>query len=294
MIPKPLASLIRAITPRFFDEMFATLNRHKPRTDDPYGYHVDTLEQVVRMTWPFYKHYFRARVFGEHHVQDRPYLVVLNHSGQVVVDAFLVMTAFITEITPPHHVRVIMQENLPNDMPVLGDVWRGAGATLGREDGPNGWQPIVDLLQGGDSVLFFAEGAPGCGKSTPDYYNLTDFQKIFVELGLQAGPDVQVLPVAVVGCEEFYPLVRQSPRLAKLLNLPYAPLTPNLLPLPSPVDIHIGAPFHLSTHLSASSPQADIETETKRIQALIQSMIDEGLRTRRPFFANRIVELFKR
>ncbi len=40
---------------------------------------------------------------------------------------------------------------------------------------------------------------------------------------------VPVVPITVVGSEEAMPIVARAPRLAKLLRVPYVPLTANML-----------------------------------------------------------------
>jgi 1-acyl-sn-glycerol-3-phosphate acyltransferase len=59
-----------------------------------------------------------------------------------------------------------------------------------------------------------------------------------------------IVPCAIVGAEEIYPILGNMPTLARLLGLPYAPITPTfpwlgplgLLPLPSKWLIEFGTP----------------------------------------------------
>ena len=68
----------------------------------------------------------------------------------------------------------------------------------------------------------------GTGKQFSDRYQLRRFGRGgFVEIAMRAG--VPVVPIAVVGAEESMPILFKSTRLAKLLNIPYFPITANML-----------------------------------------------------------------
>jgi 1-acyl-sn-glycerol-3-phosphate acyltransferase len=66
----------------------------------------------------------------------------------------------------------------------------------------------------------------------------------FVQTALRAG--VPIVPIAVVGAEESMPIVYKSPLLAKLLGVPYFPVTANMLLLgPLGVVTYFPAKFKL-------------------------------------------------
>ena len=64
-------------------------------------------------------------------------------------------------------------------------------------------------------------------------------------------PGAPIIPVAIVGAEETYPKIGEIPALARLLGLPYFPVTPTfpwlgplgLVPLPSKWLIEVGEPI---------------------------------------------------
>jgi len=74
----------------------------------------------------------------------------------------------------------------------------------------------------------FPEGTKGTGKTYGERYQLRRFGRGgFVQIAMRAG--VPVIPIAVVGAEEAMPILWKSAGLAKLLRLPYVPITANML-----------------------------------------------------------------
>ena len=61
-----------------------------------------------------------------------------------------------------------------------------------------------------------------------------------------------IIPTAIVGAEEIYPIVGDAKALARLFGLPYVPITPTfpwlgplgLVPMPSKWIIMFGEPIH--------------------------------------------------
>jgi len=86
----------------------------------------------------------------------------------------------------------------------------------------------------------FPEGFKGTGKPFRERYQLQRFGRGgFARTAISAG--VPMIPCAIVGAEEIYPMLGNSERLARLLHLPYFPVTPlfpwlgplGAVPLPS-------------------------------------------------------------
>ena len=188
---------------------------------------------------------------------------------------------FFAEIDPPRILRPMVERFL-NGFPFFGSWSASVGGVLGDR------QNCVNLLNAGESVLVFPEGARGVAKNTSEFYQLKSFSKGFYRVAL-ACEDIEILPIAVVGCEEFYPLTYQFKWLARRLKMPAFPITANLLPLPSPVDIYIGKPITLPKTLFPDSPDSVIDQHVTHIEDTIQAMIDNGLENRRPFWGHQLV-----
>src|SRR5207247_7585091 len=118
------------------------------------------------------------------------------------------------------------------------------GAVATREN-------ALALLQAGELVLLFPEGVPGVAKTFAERYRLQQFSSGFVRLATAL--DVPVVPVAVVGAEEIYPVVGRAEGGGRFLGVPYVPVTPffpllgvlGAVPLPTKWFIRFGTPIRL-------------------------------------------------
>ena len=239
---------------------------------DPWGLEPKRAVADLKVIWPFYQYYFNVRVHGKEHIENKPYMVVSNHTGQVPIDGMLICTAFATEIDSPRILRPLVERFLTS-LPFLGRWSSEGGAVLG--DRLN----CLNLLKRGESVLIFPEGVKGIAKNTKDYYKLQRFTRGFLRMALAS--DAEILPIAVVGAEEFFPYVMQMKKLAKFLKVPALPLTANFFPMPSPVDIFIGEPYSLPKGLSPEALDEELEPHLIQIEQKIQALTEMGLANRR-------------
>ena len=194
---------------------------------------------------PVYRHWFRAEWEGLEHIPlDGGALLVANHAGAIPSDAPVVMHGIETELLRPVYG---LAENLFRPLPVLGTLWSRAGGVPAHPD--NAYRLLHDDEQ---LVLVFPEGTKATGKLVRDRYQLRRFGRGgFVEIAMRAG--VPIVPMAIVGNEEAMPILWKSARLAKLLGLPYFPITANqfvfgpllgyMLPLPAKFRIRVLPPI---------------------------------------------------
>ncbi len=256
-------------------EVFATLRERYKNYKDPWGFNIDLCESALRKLMPLYRSYFKVRVFGKEHVQDKPYLIVGNHTGQIPLDGMLVTMAFALDISPPRILRAMVERFLAQ-LPFLGDLTAQTGSILG--DRAN----CEYLIDHGESILVFPEGVRGISKNTPDYYKLASFSQGFYRIALQK--KTPILPICVIGAEEMFPLVFHAKKIASMLKIPSLPLSANLLPLPSPIDIYIGKEIPIPEHMTADSSDKEIKERVFHIENTVKKMIVQGLANRRPFF----------
>ncbi len=259
------------------DKIFEHLQTIYPAGEDPWGLSLKKARKNMEMIWPFYRNYFKVRVFGQENVGDEPYLVTSNHSGQIAIDGMLICIAFSLEVKPARILRP-MVERFVTGLPFFGTWASEGGAVLGDR------QNCINLLEAKQSVLVFPEGVRGVAKNTADFYKLQKFTRGFFRIALSTG--TKILPIAVVGAEEFYPFVYHPRKIARFLGLPALPLTPLLVPLPSPVDIIIGKPYEAPSELTPESSDAEIDIHIKAIEAEVKRLTEEGLKNRRSFWAN--------
>ncbi|WP_019870507.1 lysophospholipid acyltransferase family protein [Salinispora oceanensis] len=200
-----------------------------------------------------YRDWFRTEVTGLEHVPDAGAgLVVGNHSGTVALDA-LILSAMIHDQHPQHRFLRLLGADLIFRMPVVSAVARKGGGTVACN-------PDAErLLDSGELVGVFPEGFKGIGKLYAERYKLQRFGRGgFVSAALRTG--TPIVPVAIVGGEETYPMLADVKPLARLLKLPYFPVTPTfpwlgplgMVPLPSKWLIEFCPPI-ATEHLTDSA-----------------------------------------
>jgi 1-acyl-sn-glycerol-3-phosphate acyltransferase len=233
---------------------------------------------------PVYRHWLRAEWEGLEHVPlEGGALLVGNHGGAIPSDAPVVMHGIETELLRPVYG---LAENLFRQLPVVGTLWSRAGGVPAHPD--NAYRLLHDDEQ---LVLVFPEGTKATGKLVRDRYQLRRFGRGgFVEIAMRAG--VPIVPLAIVGNEEAMPILWKSPRIAKLLGLPYFPITANqfvfgpvlgyLVPLPAKFRIRVLAPitFDVEPGLPRYNRGMVME-QAERIRSLVQTEVDDLLRNRR-------------
>lgn len=256
-------------------EVFAYLRERYKDYKDPWGFNLDLCEKALRTFIPIYRSYFKVRVFGAENVKDHPYVVASNHTGQLPIDAGLITLAFALDIYPPRVLRP-MVERFMAQLPFIGELSAEAGAILG--DRANS----MYLLENGESILVFPEGVRGISKITPDYYKLRPFSNGFYRIALQK--KTPILPVCVIGAEEMFPFVFHSKKLADFLKVPALPLSLNYVPLPSPIDIYIGAEIPIPENMNEGASEKDIKENVFHVENSVKKLMIQGLKNRRPFF----------
>jgi 1-acyl-sn-glycerol-3-phosphate acyltransferase len=202
---------------------------------DEFGFDPELAESVFQpMLRALYREWFRTEIFGVEHVPLKSAgLVVGNHSGTVALDA-MVLSAILYDEHPEHRHLRLLGADLVFRLPFLSELTRKFGGTMACN-------PDAErLLGGGELVGVFPEGFKGVGKPYSQRYKLQRFGRGgFVSAALRTG--APIIPVAIVGAEETYPMLADVAPLARLLGLPYFPVTPTfpwlgplgMVPLPS-------------------------------------------------------------
>jgi nucleoside-diphosphate-sugar epimerase/1-acyl-sn-glycerol-3-phosphate acyltransferase len=202
---------------------------------DDFGYDPELVDHVLApLLRPLYRHWWRVETRGlEHLPSSGAALVVGNHAGALPFDAMMVALA-VHDDHPAHRTLRMLAADLAFTLPVVAPLARKSGNTLACEEDAR------RLLDAGELVGVWPEGYKGLGKPFSERYQLRRFGRGgFVELALRTG--TPIVPVAVVGSEEIYPMIGNLGRLARLLGLPYLPVTPTFpllgplgaVPLPS-------------------------------------------------------------
>ena len=254
---------------------------------DEMGFDADLTEHVVApLLRPVYRSYFRVETRGLENVPDTGgALVVANHSGTLPIDALMAAMALLDH-HPAHRYLRMLAADLVFSVPFLAPIARKTGNTLACQ------ADAERLLSKGELVGVWPEGFKGVGKPFSERYKLQRFGRGgFVSAALRAG--VPIIPCTIVGAEEIYPMLGNARTAARLLGLPYFPLTPTfpwfgafgMVPLPSKWLIEFGEPVptdHL-TPAAADDPMLVFEL-TDRIRETIQHTLYGLLMQRRSVF----------
>ena len=232
---------------------------------------------------PMYKHWFRVEWEGfELLPEEGGALLVANHAGAIPPDAPSIMHGIEKDLGRPVYG---LAENLFRALPVVGTLWSRSGGVTAHPD--NAYRLLHDE---GHLVLVFPEGTKATGKHYNERYRLRRFGRGgFVEIAMRAG--APVIPIAVMGAEETMPVLFKSPRLAKALNLPYFPITANMLAfgplglvayLPAKFRIRVLPPVHFDVAPNQERySRSRVMEESERIRGMVQDALYDMLRRRR-------------
>ena len=264
------------------DAIKANLYEFYSDRPDPWGLDINHALRYLRVLYPLYKSYFKVRTFGVENVSSDQYIFVGNHTGQIAFDAVLVSMSGVLDLKPPRILRGMIERWMAG-LPFISRVAAESGSILGDR------RNSQYLLEHGESLLVFPEGVKGIAKNTKDFYKMKDFSQGFMRMALQT--ETSILPLAVVGAEEFYPYVHHFKFIEKLFKLPAIPITPllpilgplSLLPLPAPVDIYYGKPIELPKGVTHDSSDEVIDSCVAKVQEEVDKMVTEGLKKKRPF-----------
>jgi 1-acyl-sn-glycerol-3-phosphate acyltransferase len=254
---------------------------------DDFGFDTDLTDNLVLPALrPLYEKYFRVEVRGMDNVpSDGGALIVANHSGTVPVDAAMTQLALHDHHPEHRHLRMLAAD-LVFTMPVVAPMARKTGATLASN------ADAERLMGAGELVGVWPEGFKGIGKPFSERYKLQRFGRGgFVSAALRSG--VPIIPCSIVGAEEIYPLIANIPTLARLMGVPYIPITPffpllgplGLVPLPSKWIIEFGEPIETDKIGAAGADDPMLVFNlTDQVREVIQQTLYKLLLARRSVF----------
>jgi len=141
-------------------------------------------------------------------------------------------------------------------------------------------------------LAVFPEGHKGTGKPFRDRYRLCPFNVGFLELSLLC--KAPIVPTAVIGAEEQYPMTFNLRPVARWLKFPYLPVPPLLfllgplgvLPLPTKYLILYGEPLHLYREYPPETVRdpRTIRTLADTVRNAVQKLVLQGLSQRKGVF----------
>jgi len=284
------ADLARAVRRGGVAEAFIRLRMigAAERVDD-FGYDAAFAARMAPLLEFLYQRWWRVGLEGVEHVPPSGrVLLVANHSGGFFpYDALMLAHGIGTR--PPGGGREVrpLIEDFVYRFPFVGPVLTRLGAVRASPENAE------RLLGAEHAVAVFPEGAKGVGKYYRDRYRLQRFARGgFVTLALRTG--APLVPVAIIGAEEIHPVIAKWQWLARLLDLPYVPVTPTfpwlgalgLIPLPTKWRIVFGPPLDVAAEHGRDAAEDDLLVNRlkERVREQVHRMIVEALRARDSVF----------
>jgi 1-acyl-sn-glycerol-3-phosphate acyltransferase len=255
---------------------------------DEFGFDEDlTTHVLMPILRPLHQKYWRVSATGAEHIpSEGGGLIVANHAGTLPADALITRLDVFDQTG--RHARELGAD-LVFRTPFIGEFARKTGATLASGDDAD------RLLASGELVAVWPEGYKGLGKHWRDRYKLQRFGRGgFVATALRA--EVPIIPTAIVGSEEIYPLLFDMRVVSKVLGLPYFPVVAQLLalpvigpfallPLPSKWLIEYGEPIDTgSLGPEVAEDAMALFDLTDQVRDRIQGMLHRNLMGRRSVF----------
>ncbi len=255
---------------------------------DPYGTDMEIIERMRPFFRFLYRTWWRIKVEGLEHVPATGRaLLVANHSGVLPWDASMITTA-VFEDHPAQQGRLVRNLFLHwfSSQPFLAPLFTSLGQMVGVPEN------ATRLLEEDELVCVFPEGEKGICKLFRERYQLARFGRGgFVRIALRTG--APIIPVAVVGAEEIYPMFANSKTLANLLNLPFFPITLTfpwlgplgVIPFPTRWSITFCPPISLAAYgpEAADDPLLVLKL-TEQVRGTIQQTLNTNLAARTSLF----------
>ncbi len=253
---------------------------------DEFGRDEAFIQAILPLAQLAYDHYWRVEVHGAENVPDQGRaMLVSNHSGVLPFDGAMIGVALHNETASQRLPRALAASWFQT-MPFVSMLLQKTGQVQAN---PLNAQT---LLERDELVIVFPEGIKGIGKLYRDRYQLQRFGRGgFIKIAVRTG--APILPVAVVGAEEIYPVIGQVELLARLIGFPFFPITPTfpltgpfgLVPLPTKWTIEFGKPIPVEDYgPHAAANPAVVARLTEQVRSTIQQMLLDRLAKRRSVF----------
>jgi len=226
--------------------------------------------QISQFLLEIVRKYFRLEVEGLENVPaSGGTLLVPNHSGVTALDAVMIGNEV-------HRCLNRVPRILAHPLWFIGPQIKILARKIGLEEAS--MDRGLSLLQEGDCVIIFPEGADGNFKPTAQRYQLKEFRRGFVRMAMQTG--APIVPVVVIGAEETN-INLSSIKISNKLRGTIIPIPLNVLPLPAKWKIIFLPPVDLKKYGAARASDTQMVHQiAEDIRAQIQARIDLELKKR--------------
>jgi 1-acyl-sn-glycerol-3-phosphate acyltransferase len=178
---------------------------------------------------------------------------------------------------PPRLARTIV-DRWAGSLPWVNVFYARVGQVIGTREN------FADLLDDGQLVLVFPEGMEGVRKPITQRYRVQGFHLGFVEQALRAR--APIVPVAILGSDDQAPILADVKPLARLLGLPFLPVTPTfpwlgplgLVPYPVRYRIVYGEPlrYHERFGPEGAEDARLVRYLANQVRRAVQVLIDRS------------------
>ena len=270
----------------FLRRLGRSMGRRRLRTRsedvDEFGKDPVYAERLEPLFEWLYQNYWRVEAEGVDNIPQRgKTLLIANHSGLLPFDGIMISEAVRLESDLEREVRFLIDDEL-SSIPFLSPFMTRIGAVQACEENAE------RLLDDGQLVCMFPEGPRGARKPYDERYQLQDFgEGEFIRVCMRK--KAALVPVAVVGAEETYPVIAKCKLIGKPFGLPFFPITPSwpilgplgLVPLPSKWTIRFGKPIRFGKYGKGAVEKETLVSKLQEdVRDTIQDMVDEMLAER--------------
>ena len=263
-----------------------TAIRDRSEEVDDFGLDPDYVRRW-QPVWDFlYERWWRVEVEGIANVPSTGRVaLVANHSGAIPFDGIMLATALRKEHPAARTLRWLAEDFIFH--------FPFAGAYVNRLGAVRACQENAERLLRRDAcVALFPEGVKGIAKPFRERYQLQRFGRGgHIKLAIRTG--TPIVPVTIVGAEETHPMIFPSSRIAKMLGVPFVPITPTfpllgplgLAGLPARWKIVFGEPMTMDAYGPEQSEDLVLVNRlNEKLRETIQSSLDTLLRARQSVF----------
>lgn len=253
--------------------------------DDEFGYRLETFARWMPLFDFLYEDYFKVELRGIDNIPaEGRALLVGNHSGLLPIDGAMITIAMCHEHESPRRVRYLATDWF-YQVPGLAEWVAETGQVRATKEN------ATKLLDRGELVGIYPEGLRGVGKPYAERYRMMDFHPGFVQLAIST--QTKLIPVATVGGDEIFPNIVNLKTVARIVQMPFFPVTwafpwlpfPYMfLPLPVRWMISIKEPIDLGYPPEKATDKKLVLRLAREIQHDIQSDLNRLLRERKSTF----------
>ena len=281
--PGLLATAKELLSPEYYVRQWGRVAmRNRSEEVDDFGLDRSYEQRARPALEALYRRWFRVQAHGLSNVPSAGRaLLVGNHAGALPWDGLMLQTAIRLEHPAHREVRWLAEDFVAHS-PFLGAITNRLGAVRACPENAE------RLLAEEKLVAVFPEGEKGLGKPWANRYEIQRFGRGgFVKLALRTR--TPIIPVAIVGSEETHPTLLRTDRLARLLGVPFLPITPTfpflgplgLVPLPSRWVLRFGKPIELGEEPERTQHDpVRVQHLTEEIRSAVQALVKRALEDR--------------